>query len=637
MNNSLQRWSVDKSAELYGVRNWGAGYFDISADGEVIVKSGNSEEGQKLSLVKLASELKNRGLDVPVLVRFSNILSEQISLINRSFQRAMKEYNYQGSYRGVYPIKVNQQQQVVEDIVRFGRPYHYGLEAGSKPELMAAMSLLDDPEACLICNGYKDKEFIDLGLYACKMGLNCILVIEMPSELPLILERAEALGIEPNLGVRIKLSSQAGGHWTESGGDRSVFGLNMAQVVQVVDQLKEAGKIDCLKLLHYHLGSQVPNIRDVRNAVTEAVRVYTGMVEEGATGLEYFDIGGGMAVDYDGSSTNFSSSRNYTIYEYCADVMEILIATLDEKGIPHPTIVSEFGRATVAYSSVLLFNILEVSRFDAIQVPEIPEEVHDHVKHMSEIRGTVNTKNLQECYHDALYYRDEVRQLFKHGNVGLRERAIAESLFWHLMSEIAQKMKGLKYVPDDISGLDKAISDIYYGNFSVFQSLPDSWAIDQLFPVMPVHRLGELPGQNGIISDITCDCDGVIDRFIDLRDVKHSLPMHQLVPGEDYYMGVFLVGAYQETLGDLHNLLGDTHVVSVEVDNNGDYTILQEIEGDSVEEVLQYVEYDTKQLMARLKAKAERAIRQGLISAHDRRQIVGAFLEGLRGYTYFED
>ena len=633
---SFERWTINKSRDLYGVHNWSNGFFDISDSGEVQVKSSTSKDAGSVSLVKIVSELKTRGLEVPVLLRFSNILRDQITRINKSFQKAIVESDYQGDYRGVYPIKVNQQQQVLEDVTRFGRPFHYGLEAGSKPELMAAISLLDDPEACLICNGYKDKEFIDLGLYAIKMGVKCFFVVEMVGELPLILERAEQIGVEPLLGVRLKLSSQAGGRWSESGGDRSVFGLNTVQVLEVVNELKAVNKLHCLRLLHYHLGSQIPNIRDIRNAITEASRIYSGLVQEGAP-MGFLDLGGGMAVDYDGSSTNFASSRNYSLGEYCVDVIEILMTTLNENQISHPTVITEFGRATVAYSSVLLFNILEVCHLDSPTTPEMQDDFHEYSRSLTEVSKSLCVKKLQESYHDAMYYRDELRQLFKHGNISLRERAYVEAVFWRTMQDICEKLDELKYVPDEFSDLRSSLSSIYYGNFSIFQSLPDSWAIDQLFPIMPLHRLNEEPTKHAIISDITCDCDGVINRFIDLRDVKRSLLLHPINNGDEYYLGVFLIGAYQETLGDLHNLFGDTHVVSLDISENGDYIINQEIEGDAVEDVLQYVEYDTKALMTRMKRKAEEAIQDGKLTANDRREVISAFSEGLRGYTYFEE
>ncbi|MGL4854708.1 MAG: biosynthetic arginine decarboxylase [Lentisphaeria bacterium] len=632
MNKQIQRWNVNHSADLYGINNWGKDYFGISSEGEVTL---NNEKGGTLSLLKVVEELRERGTELPVLLRFDNILKRQITRINESFSKAIANNNYQGVYRGVYPVKVNQQQHIVQEVVKLGRPYNYGLEAGSKAELMAAISCLDNNEACLICNGYKDSEFIDLGLYARKMGMRCVFVIETPSEVPLIIERSKALKIEPILGVRLKLSSQAGGKWTESGGDRSVFGLNTAQALEVVDQLRSAEMLHCMQLLHYHLGSQIPNIRDIRQAVTEASRIYVGLVEEGAP-MGYFDMGGGMAIDYDGSSTNYASSCNYKIDEYCQDVIEIIKSVMDEKNIAHPNIVTEFGRATVAYCSVLVFNVLDVSRFTPKRKIQIPENPHEQISNLLDVDKEINARNLQECYHDAVYYRDELRQLFKHGNVTLRERALGESIFWNIMQKIHERVKNLDYVPEEFHSLASNLADIYYGNFSIFQSVPDSWAIDQLFPIMPIHRLKEKPDNDAIISDITCDCDGVIDKFIDLRDVKYSLPLHDLKEDDEYYIGIFLVGAYQETLGDLHNLFGDTNVASIDIAEDGSYTVLQDIEGDSVEEVLSYVEYDIKGLLQRIKTKAEQAISDNLITPRERRKIIDAFSTGLRGYTYYE-
>jgi arginine decarboxylase len=633
---SLERWTVENSVDLYGIRNWGGGYFDISEKGEITINPRGGDPANAVSMMDIISGVKDRGLGMPILLRLGNILQSRISLLHESFKTAIDNFGYKGEYRGVYPIKVNQQQQVVEEVTHFGSQYHHGLEAGSKAELIAAISLLKDPEACLICNGYKDEEFIDLGLYARKMGFKCFFVIEMPSELPLILERAAKLGIKPLIGLRIKLSSRAGGHWTESGGDRSIFGLSMTQVIETVDYLKEKGMLDCLQLLHYHLGSQIPNIRDIRFAVVEACRVYAGLVDEGAP-MGYLDLGGGLAVDYDGSHTNFTSSRNYTLAEYCADIIEVIMGTLDDQEIPHPTIITESGRATVAYYSVLLFNIIDVSCFETLPIPEkMGEDSHEMIGNLKEVLSTLTLKNLQECYNDALYYRDEIRQLFKHGNLSLRERAVGENIFWHVLKRIAVDLKKMKKIPPELDGIENALADIYYGNFSVFQSLPDSWAIDHLFPVMPVHRLNEAPTRNAVIADITCDCDGKIDKFIDVHDVKNTLPLHELKTDDEYYLGVFLVGAYQETLGDLHNLLGDTNIVSIEIKKDGDFKFIREIEGDSVADVLSYVEYDTKAMVVSFRESAEKAVRRGLITPNERQKIMKAYQSGLRGYTYFE-
>jgi arginine decarboxylase len=444
------------------------------------------------------------------------------------------------------------------------------------------------------------------------------------------------LKIRPNIGMRIKLSSKAGGHWTESGGDRSIFGLNTAQLMEALDLLKSRNMLDSLKLLHYHLGSQIPNIRDIRSAVVEAARIYAGLVKEGAP-MGHLDLGGGLAVDYDGSNTNFSNSRNYSIDEYCVDIIEIVQSVMNEENIPHPTIVTESGRVTVAYYSILICNVLDVARFEITQIPETPpEQSHDLIKSLYYILKTMTLKNIQECYNDALYYRDEIREHFKHGKISLRERSFAETVFWNIISIIAKEKKKMKQFPPDLSDIESAIADIYYCNFSVYQSVPDHWAINQLFPIMPLHRLKEMPERYAVIADITCDCDGKIDSFIDLHDVKHVLQLHEPSENEDYYLGIFLVGAYQETLGDLHNLFGDTNVVSVRIYPTGGYDFVREIEGDTVADVLSYVEFNPKQMLLNFRETAEQAIRDGNITADERRHIMNAYDNGLRGYTYFE-
>jgi arginine decarboxylase len=632
----MERWNNEDSAELYHIRSWGSEYFDISDVGNVVIRPIRHNKEITVDLKEVLSGIMDRGYNMPVLLRVENILHSQIKELNDRFYSAIKEYGYQGDYRAVYPIKVNQQQQVVEAITRFGAKYHHGLEVGSKAELIAALSFLDDPEACLICNGYKDREFVDLGLYARQMGLKCFFVIEMPGELDLILDRSKALGILPLIGVRIKVSTQGGGHWMESGGDRSIFGLSVTQVLELVEKLKAHDMLECLQLLHYHLGSQIPNIRDIRAAVMEACRVYTGLVNEGAP-MGFFDLGGGLAVDYDGSNTNFRTSRNYRLDEYCSDVIEAIMSILDEEQVPHPTIITEAGRAIVAYYSVLLFNVLDKSRFEGRPLPEnLPEGTHEIIQNLSDTLERLTLKNTQECYNDAIYYRDQVRQLFKLGEINLRERSLAENIFWHLVRNIAQNITQLKFVPKDLQDIPIALADIYYGNFSVFQSLPDAWAIEHLFPIMPIHRLNEMPSCLVTLADITCDCDGKIDKFIDIHGVRKALPLHELIPGEEYYLGVFLVGAYQETLGDLHNLFGDTNVVSIRVTEDGQYSLVRELEGDTVADVLSYVEYEPKNMLARFLKCAERAVSERKITPQERRRIMKAYEAGLRGYTYFE-
>lgn len=633
---SLERWSINDSAELFHIREWGAGYFDISKTGNLAVTPIRNNPSVSIDLMDVVSGIVDRGHEMPLLLRIENILESQIACLHESFLSAIKQCNYQGEFRGVYPIKVNQQQQVIDAITRTGAHYHHGLEAGSKAELIAALSFLRDKEACLVCNGYKDREFVDLGLYACQMGYKCFFVIEMLSELDLILESSHDLNIRPNIGIRFKLASRAGGHWTESGGDRSIFGLNTSQIVQVVDRLREHDMLDCLQLLHYHLGSQIPNIRDIRAAVQEACRVYAGLVSEGAH-MGYLDVGGGLAVDYDGSHTNFTNSRNYTVDEYCVDVIEAIMETLDEGNIKHPTIITESGRATVAYYSVLLFNILDVNRIvTPLEIDQLPENSPDVLANIWDVYTKLNVRNLQEGFNDALYYRDQVRQLFNHGELSLRERSLGEKIFWAIIERISENLAYLKYVPTELQATEVALSDIYYANFSVFQSLPDAWAIGHLFPIMPIHRLNEFPGRKAILADITCDCDGKIDRFIDLHGVRQTLPLHELKANEEYYLGVFLVGAYQETLGDLHNLLGDTNVVSIRVNDDGQFSFVRELEGDTVGDVLSYVQYNPKAMIERFRASAEQAVREKKITPQQRRQIMKAYEAGMLGYTYFE-
>jgi arginine decarboxylase len=634
-SKATNSWSAEKSAELYGVESWGHGYFGINKKGHVTVRLEDDETRKEVSLFEVIEGLRDRGTHLPVLLRFRDLLHQRIAEINESFRKAIKELNYRGEYRGVYPIKVNQQRQVIEEIAEFGKKYHYGLEAGSKPELIAAIAHLHDPDAYIICNGYKDEEFIDLALQSQKMGLRIMLVLEMPSELDLILERSRRIGVLPNLGVRVRLSTRGSGHWQDSAGDKSVFGLNAAQVIAVVDQLKEGGYIGCLKMLHYHQGSQIPNIAAIREGATEAVRMYCDLVKEGAP-MGVLDIGGGMAVDYDGSHTNFHSSCNYSVAEYCTDIVEVISQICDKAGVTHPNLISESGRAVVAYYSVLVFNILDVTRAQTSEAaPVIPEKAPQNLLNLIDVNKTLSKKNLQESFNDAIYYRDQIRAQFFYGSATLRERGLAEAWFWHILTRISKLIDQLDDIPEDLRELSSTLVDFYYGNFSLFQSLPDSWAIDQLFPVMPIHRLDEKPRQRAVLADITCDCDGKIDRFIDKEDVAKILPLHDLISDKPYYVAVFLVGAYQETLGDLHNLLGDTNVVGVHLEK-GKPVYTHEVEGDTVADVLSYVEYDPKELVSKFRNFAEKAVADGRISPKERREILDLYRAGLNGYTYFE-
>ncbi len=631
-----KQWDIHKATELYGVDKWSAGYFSIDETGDVVVTPFGSDHGPRVSIHKIAKEAEERGFSMPVLLRIENILGSQIKRLHDTFRKVFKENDYQGEYKGVFPIKVNQQEQVVEAISQFGQEYNHGLEAGSKSELIAAISMLNNRDACLICNGYKDEEFIDLGLHAIKMGFQVFFVIEVPGEVDHIIERAKQHQVKPLLGLRVKLSTQAEGLWSESSGDSSVFGLGMSHIVDVIDRLKKEDMLDCLQLLHYHIGSQIPNIRDIRAGAMEACRIYEEMVREGAQ-MGFLDLGGGLAVDYDGTKTNYHSSRNYSIEEYCGDIVEAVITTLDKNSIPHPTLITESGRATVAYYSLLLFNILDVSSFLPPPIPDVlPDSTDDLLQNLLVTYNMVTLGDIQECSNDALYYRSQARQLFKHGQINIRERALAENLVQHILIKISQLSREMKQIPKDIQNIKKMVHDIYYGNFSLFQSLPDVWAIDQIFPIMPIHRLDEAPSRPAIISDITCDCDGKIDSFPDYFHEKKSIMLHELKEQEDYYLGAFLVGAYQETLGDLHNLFGDTNVISIHVNEDGSYDFIRELEGDSVEDVLTYVEYDVSSMKNRLKKIAEESIRKGFVTAKEQEEILEKYAEGLRGYTYFE-
>lgn len=624
-------WTPRQSADLYGVDRWGNDYFGLSDQGLVTAKTLNTQ----VPLMDIVQGMTERDLQMPVLLRIENILDAQIYRLNNAFRDAIKKLDYQAPYRGVYPIKVNQQAQVVEEIADFGARFQHGFEVGSKPEMIAALSTLTEPDSLIICNGYKDQEFVELGLQAVKLGFRCFFVIETPSELPIIIERSKQLNIEPLIGVRVKMTSKVSGHWNSTSGDRSVFGLSTSQLIQLVDRLKEAEMLHCLQLLHCHLGSQIPNIREIRSGVVEACRYYADLSAEGAA-LSHIDFGGGLAVDYTGARSNDSQSRNYTLEEYCEDIVDTLKNTLDEYDIEHPTIVTESGRATVAYSSVLLFNVLDVTKFEPIELPKVESDEHQLLQDMREVLTYLKSQRVQECYNDAHFYRDEIRELFKRGQVDLRTRSAAENLFLEILQQINKTIESMDRIPVDLEGLKESLADIYYGNFSLFQSLPDIWAIDQLFPIMPIHRLDEEPKRNAIIADITCDCDGKIDKFIGQHEVSNTLSLHEMKDNEEYYLGVFLVGAYQETLGDLHNLFGDTNVVSVRLNDDGSFDFVKEIHGDTISDVLSYVEYDPKDMYVAYRNTAERAVKEGRITARERQEILKTFHASMQGYTYYE-
>ncbi len=631
----LRRWSIADALDTYHINRWGSGYVDIGANGNLLITP-RGPDGGTIDLKGLIDELSQRGIELPILVRFPDILRSRIELLVNAFAGATAEYGYNGSYRGVYPLKVNQAQRVVQEVIEFGRPYHYGLEAGSKPELLAAMALHDNPEALIVCNGYKDTQYIETALLASKLGRTVVLVAEKPNEIDYIIEVSKRLGIAPTLGIRARLSSRGSGRWEQSAGDRSKFGLSAADIVAAVQALRESGQLDCLRLLHFHIGSQISSIRSIKSALREAGRLFVELYKMGCSSLSYFDVGGGLGVDYDGSQTNFSSSMNYTVQEYANDVVYTMKEICDAAEVPHPTLVTEAGRAVAAHHSVLVVNVLGVSEFGRYNVPsDIPDDAHTLVRNLFETFEIINRKNLLESFHDVLEYKDQVLQLFNLGHLSLEERVLCENLFWGSIQRIQSIARTLPSVPEELEGLETVLSDTYFCNYSTFQSLPDAWAVGQLFPIAPIHRLDQKPARRGILADITCDSDGKIDSFIDVRDVKKSLELHSF-DGSPYYLGLFLVGAYQEILGDMHNLFGDTNTVHVSLDGEGGYSIDEVVAGDTVDEVLRYVNYAPDDLLRRLRHQIEIALRKGGLTLAESRQLIQRFREGMLSYTYLD-
>ena len=633
-HNVGDAWTVADSAELYEIARWGKGYFTIGEQGQVKVHP-TRDASRSIDLKQLIDDLQRRGIGLPTLLRFRDILADRLHDLYEAFQSAIAQHDYSGSYFCVYPIKVNQQRQVVEEVLDFGRQYQFGLEAGSKPELLAVIALASN-DTPIICNGFKDAEFIEMAMAAQKMGRRIIPVVEKYSELGLILEYAEKMGVRPTIGMRVKLAARGGGRWQSSGGYRSKFGLTVGEILKGLEELKARGMEDCFQLLHFHLGSQIPNIRIVKGALNEAARVYVELVKAGA-GLRYMDVGGGLGVDYDGSQTDFESSVNYTVQEYANDVVYHLQTVCDEAKVPHPTIVSESGRAIVAYHSVLVFNILDASGLGDEFIPKaVTPEMEQPLHDLMETHDSLSSKNALESFHDAQQALDMAINLFSGGYLPLDQRSLAENLYWAICLKLQKLVQTLDDIPEDLQGLDESLSDTYFCNFSLFQSIPDSWAIKHLFPIMPIHRLNERPTRHAVLGDITCDSDGKVDQFIDRRDVRHTLPLHT-VNGAPYCLGVFLVGAYQEILGDLHNLLGDTHVVHVSLDSNDAVVLDDVIQGDTVREVLNYVQYDTGALMAKLRTDLEVAVRGGRFDAEESGRLLRFYEDGLNGYTYLEE
>ncbi|MER3435087.1 MAG: arginine decarboxylase [Leptolyngbya sp. ERB_1_1] len=630
-NPKPKNWTIEESEELYRIQGWGDPYFSINAAGHVTV-SPKGNRGGSLDLFELVKALKQRNLGLPLLIRFSDILEDRIERINSAFAKAIARYSYPGVYRGVFPVKCNQQRHLVEDLVRFGQPHQFGLEAGSKPELMIALASLKTPGALLICNGYKDREYIETAMLARRLGQTPIIVLEQIEEVELAIEASQKLGIKPILGVRAKLSARGIGRWGTSAGDRAKFGLTVPEIINTVNQLKAADMLDCLQLLHFHIGSQISAISVLKGAVREASQIYIELSRLGAN-MQYFDVGGGLGVDYDGSQTNFHASKNYSTQNYANDVVAAVRDACAIANLPVPTLISESGRAIASHQSVLVFDILGTSDVIA-ETPEPPQdEEHLIVRNLYETYTSINAENFLEMYHDATQFKEEAVNLFGFGYLSLTERARAERLYWSCCHKIIALSRQLEYIPDDLEDLEKIMASMYYMNLSVFQSAPDSWAIDQLFPIMPIHRLNEEPTKRATLADLTCDSDGKIDQFIDLRDVKSVLELHSLKPGEPYYLGMFLNGAYQEIMGNLHNLFGDTNTVHIQLTPKG-YQIQHVVRGDTIKEVLGYVQYDVEDMIESIRLQTEHALEDDRITLQESQLLLQNYERSLSGYTY---
>src|SRR6478752_6481420 len=629
LKDAVDRWTVTDASEMYEVPRWGKGYFSVNEKGHIAVHP-NKDPALAIDMQELIERLQMRGLDLPILLRFNGILKDRLREINDAFTQAIKDHDYKGRYICVFPIKVNQQRHVVEQVITYGKTYGFGLEAGSKLAVLA----MTDAETPIICNGFKDAEFIEMAMVAQKMGRKVIPVVEKYTELALILKYAEKIGVRPQIGMRIKLAARGSGRDRKSGGWRSKFGLTVSEILHAVDELKSRDMLDCFKLLHFHLGSQITNIRHVKTAVTEAARAYADLCKRGA-GLEYLDIGGGLGVDYDGSQTNFESSVNYSLNEYAADVVHHVQAVCDEASVAHPTIISESGRAIAAYHACLVFGTLGVAgqgNGDE-NLLDLPADSEQPLFDLVDTFKNVTARNVLESFHDAQQAMDVVMTLFSSGYLTLDQRALAENLFWTICKKIRRLTEQLDYVPEELEGLDTLLSDTYFCNFSLFQSMPDSWASKQLFPVMPIHRLNERPTHHAVLSDITCDSDGKIDQFIDRRDVKRTLRLHEF-DGQPYYLAAFLIGAYQEFLGDLHNLFGDTNTVHVDLSPAGEVVIEAMVKGDTVREVLDYVEFEPSDVITRLQTAVETAVRENRLSHQEAGRFLKFYEEALNGYTY---
>ena len=626
-------WTIEESEKLYRIQGWGEPYFSINAAGHVTV-SPKGDRGGSLDLCELVESLKQRNLALPLLIRFSDILEDRIERLNSCFARAIARYNYKNVYRGVFPVKCNQHRQLIQDLVRFGQPHHFGLEAGSKPELMIALATLKTPGALLICNGYKDRDYIETAILAQRLGQTSVIVLEQIEEVELAIAASIALGIKPILGVRAKLTTKGVGRWGGSTGDRAKFGLTIPEIIRAVGELEKAGMLDCLQLLHFHIGSQISSISVIKDAIREASHIYVELAKLGAN-MNYLDVGGGLGVDYDGSKTNFHASKNYNMQNYANDVVAGVKDACDERKIQVPIIISESGRAIASHQSVLVFDVLGTSDVPR-EVPEpIEENAHQIPRNLYEIYQSISPENYQEVYHDAIQFKEEAVSLFNLGYLGIAERAKTEQLYWACCNKIQGIARQKEYVSEDLEDLEKVMASIYYINLSVFQSVPDSWAINQLFPIMPINRLDEEPTQRGILADLTCDSDGKIDQFIDLRDVKSVLELHTLKPGEPYYLALFLGGAYQEIMGNLHNLFGDANAVHIQLTPSG-YHIEHVVKGDTMKEVLSYVQYDAESLVESIRRQTEAALQQNKITLSESQLLLQNYERSLSQYTYLQ-
>ncbi|MCX4291172.1 MAG: biosynthetic arginine decarboxylase [Odoribacter sp.] len=630
----MRKWSIDDSAELYNINGWGLNYFSINDKGHVAVtpKTG----GPSIDLKELMEELQLRDVEAPVLLRFPDILDNRIEKISHCFELAAKEYGYTSKNFIIYPIKVNQMRPVVEEIVSHGNKFNIGLEAGSKPELHAVLSIDIDDEAMIICNGYKDESYIELALLAQKMGKRIYLVVEKLMELRNIAKLARKMNIRPNIGIRIKLASSGSGKWEESGGDVSKFGVNSSELLEALDILEDYQMKDCLQLIHFHIGSQVTNIRRIKTALKEASQFYVQLQNMGYS-INFVDIGGGLGVDYDGTrSATSGNSMNYSIQEYVNDAVSSIVDACEKNNLRQPNIITESGRSLTAHHSVLVFEALASTHLPAFdENEEIKEDAHELVKELYDLWENLNQPRLLETWHDAVQCREDALGLFNLGLIDLRTRAQVERLFWSVAREVYAMAEATKHAPDELKKIAKMLPDKYFCNFSLFQSLPDSWAIDQIFPIVPISRLNEQPTKSATIQDITCDSDGKIDNFISTRNFSYHLPVHELNNKEPYYLGVFLVGAYQEILGDLHNLFGDTNAVHIKVKGN-EYVIDKVIEGETVADVLDYVQFNPKKMARTVEVWVTTSVKKGIISAAEGREFLSNYRSGLYGYTYLE-